>query len=175
MAEDKHSGARHTLDKMGDAAGAAVGKAAAATAGSRSADSFVTNALQSDMFEIRSSELALRRSASPEVKALAQEMIDDHTKSSHRLESLIGSASDLPDAPTEIDKRRETLLDHLEKAPDEKFDRTYLDQQAAAHDEATTLFEGYAENGDHEALRSFAAETLPILRQHQAHVQNAKA
>jgi putative membrane protein len=51
-------------------------------------------------------------------------------------------------------------------AGDDGFDKTYLDQQRAAHQEAITLHRGYAENGDNPQLRSVAIGGLPMLERH---------
>ena len=41
----------------------------------------------------------------------------------------------------------------------------------SAHEKAISLFEGYAENGDNQALRQFASETLPVLRRHEERIK----
>ena len=40
----------------------------------------------------------------------------------------------------------------------------------AAHDEAVTLFEQFSTEGEESALRDFAAETLPTLKEHQTEI-----
>lgn len=179
MADDtsKHTGVERAIDKTQDAVGAAVGKAAASTAGSHSAQSFVNNAALGDVFEIEASQLALERSRSGEIRSVAEQMIKDHTEASQKLKSVLaGMASDEIDAPSEdLDPRRQGMLDNLKAAPDDKFDDTYLDQQLAAHEEATTLFNGYRDNGDKPQLTSFAGEIAPILERHLEHVKQARS
>src|SRR5690606_16236687 len=59
--------------------------AGAAAANGVTAENFVTEAAQGDLFELESSRLALERSDSEEVLAMALKMLDDHTTSTHQL------------------------------------------------------------------------------------------
>ncbi len=59
------------------------------------------------------------------------------------------------------------MLNALNTAEGEAFDRLYLDAQAAAHTDAIRLFTDYAESGDNAGLRDFAVSTLPKLQEHQ--------
>ena len=59
------------------------------------------------------------------------------------------------------------MIDHLRDAPDDDFDKMYLDQQKLTHQEAIALHRGYAENGDNPQLRSVAAGGLPMVVRHE--------
>jgi len=52
-----------------------------------------------------------------------------------------------------------------EAKPDE-FDKTYAEQQVRAHKKAVELFDDYGEAGDNAALKQFAANMLPTIKQH---------
>jgi putative membrane protein len=65
----------------------------------------------------------------------------------------------------------QSQLDNLSGLSAEEFDAAYLAAQLAAHVEAVTLFEGYANQGQDGALKDFAAETLPKLQDHKAKVE----
>jgi putative membrane protein len=129
------------------------------------------NACISDLYEIEAAEIALRRSPSDSVRAFARMMVEHHTTAMHQMRSALRSSEvtrDFPElAPTrELDKRREGLIKHLQEAPDDAFDKTYLDQQRMAHQEAITLHKGYAEDGDNPQLRSLAMGGLPMIERH---------
>lgn len=177
MSGDKHSAMRHGLVKAQDTLGGLVGRAKAKTAGSQSADAFVKNAAIGDQYEIRSSEIALRRSKSEQVRDLARRMIDDHVASTHQLLSALrmNETNGVSPPPADPDARREKMLDHLEKAPDGDFDTTYLDQQVMAHKETHDLMTGYADNGDNPQLRSLAQATAPVIARHLKHVERVAA
>jgi putative membrane protein len=148
---------------VGDAASAPVGMTSAATLGSVNASAFVHNAARSDMYEIRSSKLALSRSHDEAVKAFARDMIKDHTETSRALKAAL--PSDVR-PPAELDKRRQGLLDDLQASKAAKFDKRYINQQVAAHQEALTLMKGYADHGDRPELKAVAEKAVPIVTHH---------
>ena len=63
------------------------------------------------------------------------------------------------------------MIDNLRGAKAADFDHRYLAQQEAAHGEAEILMGGYAKDGDNQAVKRFASETLPIVQDHLAMVK----
>jgi putative membrane protein len=153
-----------------DAMGAAVGATSAATVGSHDTGAFVDNAGQGDMYEIQAAKIAEEKSKSADVKAFAKMMVADHTALAAEMKPLIAKA--VKTAPTELDQRRKGFLDNLSAATAAAFDKTYIDQQVAAHEETLSLMKGYADNGDNPDLKAAAAKTAPKV---QAHLNKAKA
>jgi putative membrane protein len=146
-----------------DATSAAVGGMSAAT--TTTAQGFVTAAATSDMYEIQAAKLAEQKSTNPAIKKFAAKMIHDHTASTDKLKGLLsGGVSATP--PTDLDDRRKGLITNLQAAGSSDFDKTYVDQQVAAHQEAVILFQGYADHGDNDALKGFATATLPTIQEH---------
>ena len=68
--------------------------------------------------------------------------------------------------PDKLDKRLQRMIDALNEAKPEEFDATYAAQQVKAHGKAVDLFDEYAEGGDNAALKQFAANTLPTIKEH---------
>lgn len=132
------------------------------------AQQFADTAASSNMFEIESSRLALERSQNDEITAFAELMIADHTAAGEEMAAAAEEDGVTPVA--EMMEKHQTVLDDLAAAEDVQFDEAYIDAQAAAHDEAVALFEGYSTDGEEGALKAFAGETLPILVQHHAHI-----
>jgi putative membrane protein len=153
-----------------DAMGAAVGGTSAATLGSHDTGAFVDNAGQGNMYEIEAAKIAEQKSKSADVKAFAKMMVADHTALQAEMAPLIAKAGKT--APADLDQRRKGFLDNLKAADAKDFDKTYIDQQVAAHDETLTLMKGYADNGDDAGLKAAAAKTAPKV---QAHLDKAKA
>lgn len=151
-----------------DAASAAVGAAAAVT-GPVSTDAFVTNAAISDMYEIQAGQIAEAKGQSAEVKAFGKQMVVDHTALSNAMKPLIIAAGKT--APTGLDERRKGLIDNLNAAAPADFDKVYISQQQAAHNEALTLMQGYADHGDDAGLKGGATKALPKIKAHLSHVQ----
>lgn len=132
---------------------------------SPSTQDFVTQAATSDMFEIRSSELALERGDAP-TKAFAQQMITAHQKTTAELKGLITSAKLQVTPPAALDSTHQGMVDDLAKLQGKEFVEAYLDDQVEAHEDAVSLFERYANGGDNAALKEWAGKTLPELKHH---------
>lgn len=172
-ASNMNPGQSEPVNKAQDAMGAAVGSTSAATMGAHDTGAFVSNAVQSDMYEIQAAKMAEQRSKNPEVKAFAKMMVTDHTKLSNEMKPLITAAGQTP--PTELDQRRKGFLDNLKAAPDADFDKTYIDQQVSAHDEALTLMQGYAKDGSDAGLKAAAGKAVPIIQKHSDEAKKIQA
>jgi putative membrane protein len=166
VAESTTTAAGQAVDKAQDAASGPVGQASAATAGSFTTDGFVTAAAMSDMYEVEAAKIAQQRSKSADVKKFAAMMVKDHTATTTELKGILTKAAITATPPAEFDERHKGLIDNLKSATPENFDKTYLDQQVAAHGEAETLMSGYADHGDQADLKAFAAKVAPKVQMH---------
>lgn len=126
---------------------------------------FVQTAAKANAFEIRSSELAVTKAQTPALRDFAEQMIADHTAAAEALQA----AAEAPVAD-DLDPKHEGMLALLEGAEGGDFDMLYADMQAAAHPEAVTLFSTFVAPGDGGEVHAFAAETLPRLVEHKAHI-----
>ena len=158
-------GSNPASNAVQDATSTAVGAAAAATAG-RTTGGFVTNAAISDMYEIEAGKIAQEKGQSADVKAFGKMMVAEHTKMSADMKTAAASAGADATVPTALDERRQGMIDNLKQAPADGFDKIYLAQQTAAHDEALTLAKTYADNGDNAALKAFAVKGQPMIQKH---------
>jgi putative membrane protein len=167
-ASDTTAAATDAVNAAQDATSAAVGATSAATLGSHDTGAFVSNASQSDMYEIEAGKMASTMAKNADVKAFGKMMVTEHTAMSNEMKPLITAAGQTP--ATSLDQRRQGLLDNLKTSTN--FDKDYIDQQVAAHDEALTLMKGYADNGDDAGLKGGAAKAVPKI---QSHLDKAKA
>ncbi|MEW5687964.1 MAG: DUF4142 domain-containing protein [Pseudomonadota bacterium] len=156
-----------------DATSAAVGAASSATVGPVSTDAFVTNAAISDLYEIQAGQIAQRKGQSQGVKDFGKMMVVDHTALSNAMKPLVVAAGKT--APPGLDARRSGLIDNLNAAALADFDKVYLSQQEAAHNEALSLMQGYADHGDDAALKAAAAKAAPKVQAHLDHVKSLQA
>lgn len=150
-------------------AGMAPASGATATLGD-----FVPRAAASDLFEIEAGKIAQAKGASADVKAFGKMMVTDHTKSSSDLKSAIAASGQAVTPPTTLPADKQALLDALNAAAPADFDRVYLDQQETAHNEALTLMRAYADGGDVEQVKAFAAATAPVVEAHLGQVRTMK-
>jgi putative membrane protein len=166
-------GQSEPVNKAQDVAGAAVGKMSAATLGSHDTGAFVTNAVQGNTYEIEAAKIAEKRSKTPAVQTFAKRMVKDHTALGNEMAPLIQKAGQTP--PTDLSERLKGMLDNLRTAPAESFDKTYVDQQVASHEEALTLMQGYAKDGSDAGLKGAAAKAVPTVQEHLDMIKKLQA
>jgi len=132
---------------------------------------FLTQAAQSDMFEIQSSQMALN-SANPATKDFAQKMIADHTKTTTELKSALGKGEAPATLPTAMGTLQQGMLDKLKGLRGPDFDKQYYTDQVTAHQNAVSLFQRYGNGGTDAGLKRWATTTAPVLEHHLQMAQN---
>lgn len=137
--------------------------------GDVSIEHFVPMATSSNLLEIQSSELALQKASSDQVKQFAQQMIADHTKAGEEMKAALSQRKGDLGSPDTLLKEDAAALDTLKNASAENFDMAYIELQRMAHDKAVALFQSYASKPDDPTLGAFAQKTLPVLEMHRQH------
>lgn len=137
-----------------------------------SSDDFVDAAAESGIAEVVTSNLALERTQSADIKTFAQQMVADHTKANQKLGDIAKQHDiSVPDEAAMTDKVKKVILEWR----DESFDKSYVNNQVAAHEKAVELFKKEAASGDKPDLKAFAGETLPALEKHLEHAKQLQA
>jgi putative membrane protein len=172
-ASDTANAAGSAVDKAQDAASAAVGATSANVLGPHDTGAFVSNASQGDMYEIQAAKIAETRSKNADVKAFAKQMITDHTALTKSMKPLVLAAGQTP--ADKLDQRRQGLIDNLKSASDADFDKTYVDQQVASHEEALDLMQGYAKDGSDPGLKNGASHAVPKVQMHLDKIKSIQA
>ena len=139
-----------------------------------STQEFVKKVSISDMFEIKSSELASQKSENAEIKDFASRMVTDHTKTTEELKAAIASSNAKAKPAADLDAKHKAMLAKLEKSSGKNFDARYVAIQKDAHKEAVNLFSDYSKHGDNADVKEFAAKTLPDLKDHLSHAKALK-
>ena len=101
-----------------------------------------------------------------DVKQFGQQMVDAHTKTTEDLTGIVKSKNIKVDLPTKLDAKHQKLIDDLNSASAQDFNKTYANQQVDAHQEAVDLFKKYASSGDDADVTQFAEKTLPTIEHH---------
>lgn len=129
---------------------------------------FANEAAASDLFEIRSSQLAARQASSAEVKSYAAMLIAEHTKSTNALRAAAAQGTPAVTPAPVLTAEQEANLTALAAANGAAFDTLYAQVQVPAHENALATLRGYAARGDQAALRAFATRTAPVVEKHLA-------
>lgn len=171
---------------IGLTVGAPAGAQAPATAGAMSAEdvgaqpmtgtsstNYAAWAADSDMYEIKSSQLALSKAKSDAIRQFAREMIQDHkTTTATLLAALPHTNPRVPPPPKQMSAANQAKVDQLRDAQGAGFDSLYLQQQMQAHQQAWALHRGYALDGSDSALRQVATSAVPIIEKHLQHLKS---
>ena len=165
--------ANEAVNATQDMTSGAVGQTSAATLGANTVDGFVTNLAVANMYELQAAEIAQAKSNNAQVKELASMITRDHTSAGEKLSTTAPTAAPDVTIPTALDQRRQGLIDNLNAASAEDFDKVYLEQQVAAHNEVLTLLNGFSDNTDAPALASLARELVAPITMHRDHAQRA--
>ena len=131
---------------------------------------FARKAAAAGMDEIAAGRIAQQRASDESVRRFAQRMVQDHGKAGAELRR-IASAQGIT-LPEKLDKSAEQDIDKLTKLNGSAFDKAYMKHDVGAHKKAVKDFGKEASSGKDEALRRFAAQTLPTLKEHERLAQS---
>ncbi|MBR0557062.1 DUF4142 domain-containing protein [Ciceribacter sp. L1K23] len=127
-------------------------------------DEFAARAASSNLLEIKTAELALKRSADPFVTDYARQLIADHRKVQSELEAAARAQSVTVDFA--LDSSQTQKLNALTSASDADFDSAFLSAQMVSHQSAMALVALYADRGAAGPLKAYAQSVYPTLRTH---------
>ncbi|WP_157703487.1 DUF4142 domain-containing protein, partial [Salmonella enterica] len=127
----------------------------------------------SDLTEIQSSQLALRRSKNKDVRAYAQMMIQHHTQSSNQLKPIAQAKKFT--LPKDVGAENKPLLTKLQQVNSRNFDQAYMQGQVQAHTKTQAEYQKYLQQGQDPQLKNFASQIAPVVAQHLQMAQKMTA
>ncbi len=153
----------------------AAAPASTVDAATENTQGFVDMASQASLTNIRTSEVALERATTQEVKDYAQIVIDDHSAASDALKTAMTGAMLTPPSMV-LDADHQSRLDDITveeqgsaadpDAVGNAWDHDYMAMQIDLQQDTIDLFEDYAANGENASIKTYAEATLPTLRSH---------
>ena len=142
-------------------------------AANASADqNYVQNAAASDTFEIESSRLALDKATVPALKTYAQMMIDEHGKSTAELKTA-AQAAGIP-VPAALPPELQSKVDALRGLSGAEFDRQYLADQRAGHQDTLAKVNTYLAAAPAGPLKDHAAKVTGVVQKHLNSLEKIK-
>ena len=125
---------------------------------------FITDAAQGGMAEIQAAQLAQTTSHNPKIKSFAARMISDHTQADDQLKQIAtAKGATMPTAPNDMETQQFTALQALKGRA---FDKQYIQDQIADHQQMLQEFQTEAQSSPDTDLKTFAANTVPIVQSH---------
>ena len=144
--------------------------AAAVPAGDKT---FAEKAASAGLAEVAITRLVIDKTASANVKKLAEHLYKEHTEANQELAKL-ATLKGLT-LPAEPDQEKKREIDKVAALTSAELDRTVLGKLAQSHRESIELFEREANEGSDHELKAFATKTLPTLREHLKMVEGTKS
>jgi putative membrane protein len=144
---------------------AAAPAAAADSMMKRSSDAgFIEQVAQDGKAEVDLAQLAQQKAQSSDVKALAQRLATDHTKSNQQLMQIAQKEGVQP--PTSASKDGSKARSELEKLNGQAFDQAFVKEVVQDHQKDIQFFQRQQNSLQDPQLKSFAQQTLPVLQEH---------
>lgn len=134
---------------------------------------FAIKAAQNGTAEIKLGQLAVSRSATSAVKEFGQRMIEDHTEANDRLKEIAKQQSIT--LPTNMNARDEAQYIKLQALSGVRFDQAYIKTMVKDHEGDIRAFQKEVKSGKDPVIKSFAAQTLPMLQEHLNAARTADA
>lgn len=129
---------------------------------------------QGNMAEVEAGKIALQKSQNAEVKAFAQQMIDDHTKGLQEVQTVAQSKG--VTLPSEPDAKHKAMAAKLNGLSGDAFDRAYLSQAGVDDHKKTHALVQKVQSGAKDAdVKALAAKLEPTVAQHLTHVTQLNA
>lgn len=131
---------------------------------SDAARNFMLKASQSNIAEIEEGRLAMTHSRDPEVQALGNRLVQDHTKAEDTLEALAATMGvKLPATPDPVQAQQIAKLERLKGTP---FDEVFNPAEVQAHEQTIAQMQQSAANIHDPALKLWIEENVPVLEEH---------
>ena len=134
---------------------------------------FLREAAGGGLAEVALGKLAVDHGHSADVRAFGQRMMEDHGKGNEQLLTLAQSKQ--VELPTEVPASAKEAGEMLAGLSGAAFDREFMKDMVADHEKVVAVFEAEAKSSSDNDVRQFAAQALPMLRDHLAQAKRIQA
>lgn len=134
---------------------------------------FMEEAGQSGVGEVRMAQLALNKSTNQAVKNLANKLLTDHTQANENLKT-IASAQSIT-LPSSMNASDQAEYDKVQALSGAAFDREYVKYEIQDHEKAIRLFQHESLHGTNPDVRTWAGKNLPVLQTHLKMAEDAQS
>ncbi|MCS0628886.1 DUF4142 domain-containing protein [Telluria mixta] len=160
-------GQSSTSSSMG-ASGAGQAAAGAPASGAKlsaSDEKAVKDMAMADMAEVETGKLALSKSQNADVKAFAQQMVDDHGQALSKVQALAQARG--VTLPTELDAKHKAMSAKLEKLSGDAFDKAYMAGAGVKdHKDTKAKLTSDAKKIKDPDVKALADQHMPVVEQH---------
>lgn len=126
--------------------------------------SFLKEAADGGMAEVRLGEMALQKSTNQRVKNFANMMVTDHSGANSKVKSFASERNIT--LPTDVSDKHKEIMDDLMKKEGKDFDKAYVKAMVEDHEKDIKKFEDAEGKVNDATVKNFITATLPVLRTH---------
>lgn len=134
---------------------------------------FAIQAAQGGIAEVKFGQLAAEKAANPQLKALGERMVTDHTNINNELKSIATAKSTT--LPSDLNGKDQSEYNKLSRLSGSKFDSSYVKAMIKDHEEDIKEFRKEADKGKDPQVKAFASRTLPVLQSHLASIKSIQS
>ena len=138
---------------------------AAATQSEKPEHKFVHEAAKGGLIEVQMGKLAAQKGQSSSVKQFGDRLMRDHQDANNKLKKIAQKKGIT--VPQQLEQKDQKMIEHLQSLSGKEFDTAFIQHAVENHQKDIKKYEQQASEGEDPAIRSFASETLPVLREHQ--------
>lgn len=124
---------------------------------------FMAEAASASMLEVQLGEAATQTAVSPEVRDLAQELVQSNQKMLNELQQIASESNFV--LPSTLGARHHELYQEITAKSGIAFDLAYVNRLTGQQKELLDRYEDMAKNGKVMEVKQFASKQLPLLRQ----------
>lgn len=133
---------------------------------------FVMEAAIGGLMEVQAGQLAQQNGQNQRVKDFGGMMVTDHSKANDELKSYAsGHGITLP---TDLPADKQKHIDAMKNMKGAAFDKHYISMMLDDHKEDVSKFQKKSNDANDAQLKTWAANTLPVLQKHLDSVQAIK-
>jgi putative membrane protein len=134
---------------------------------------FLREAASGGLAEVALGKLAVDQGHNPDVRAFGKRMMDDHGKGNEQLMTL--AADKKVELPSELPTDAKQAGERLAAFSGAAFDREFMKDMVTDHEKVVAAFEQEAASGGDSDVKQFAAQALPMLRDHLTQARRIQA
>ena len=153
--------------------GAALSFAKPARAADADTDKqFLSTAAQSDINEIKLSQLAETKATNPQVKAFAKKMVTDHNRLEAEMKPFATQWQVTP--PSGPDSEHQSIYDKLNGLSGAEFDKAYMDAMVEDHHKALDAFTNEANTTTDAKFKKVVEKGKSVVATHSSMADDLK-
>ncbi len=130
----------------------------------KASEKFVTSAAAGNLLEVELGKM-MSESDDPQVKQIAQKMVDDHTAANEKLQKA--AEKDGLKFKAELTPVGKAVKKELQKKQGADRDRAYLFTQTGGHETVTLQYEHAIHSPGTPAVKQYARQTLSVVKEHE--------